>query len=82
VQARTGHSARSARYVYFHNTAEQGIFYGRPLVAVDIDGGTIYLNSGAQAFVDDESFLAKELGAADGILYLAAGKPLRLVGQW
>lgn len=52
-------SVRSARYEFFSSIAERGISVLRPLVALDTDQGTVYVNSRGQAFADPDAPLAK-----------------------
>lgn len=64
VRRKRGRAPRSVRYVYFHNTAERGVSFCRPLAVVATEKGDVYLNSRGEVFVEPGGALAAELEAA------------------
>jgi hypothetical protein len=68
-----------SRYVYFHNQAEFGLSFGRPLVEVRTDTGTVYVNSAGEAFTEDTAGAAPNAAhstQAEGIEFKAL-RPLK-----
>lgn len=63
VQRARGKGPKKIHYRYFHNIAEHGVSYCRPLVVATLDEGEVFLNSQGEAFVEEGTPLSREMGA-------------------
>jgi len=85
VSARRSKQPTAAEYVYFDNIAERGLSYTRPLVAVNTELGTIFVNSKGEAFAEEGSPHIQEFGGMGNTKQLDVPpgvRRLRSLGQW
>jgi hypothetical protein len=83
VTARRGRPPLRTEYVYFHNVAEPGVSYFRPLAVAVTERGPLYFNSRGEVFAEDGSPLVSELGPAGPLRATPPGmKRLRQLAKW